>query len=44
MFINGRNLKLECEKVLREDVLVPVLMYGSETVIWKEKERSRLGL
>ena len=23
-------------------MLVPVLMYGSETMLWKEKERSRI--
>ena len=26
--------------VLHETLLVPVLMYGSETMLWKEKERS----
>ena len=25
-------------------LFIPVLMYGSETVLWKEKERSRIGL
>ena len=28
--------------VLHETLLVPVLMYGSETMIWKEEERSRI--
>ena len=28
--------------VLHETLLVSVLMYGSETTLWKEKERSRL--
>ena len=28
--------------VLYETLLVPVLMYGSETRVWKEKERSRI--
>ena len=27
---------------LRESLLVPVLMYDDETMIWKEKERSRI--
>ena len=27
---------------LLELLLVPVLMYGSETMIWREKERSRI--
>ena len=30
--------------VLRETVLVFFLTYGSKTMLWKEKERSRLGL
>ena len=34
---------LECARVLHETLLVPVLMYGSETMIWKEKERSDYG-
>ena len=25
-----------------ETLLVPVLMYGNETMLWKEKERSRV--
>ena len=29
--------------VLHETLLVPVLMYGSETMLWKEKERYRIG-
>ena len=28
--------------VLHETLLVPVLMYGSETMLWKEKARSRV--
>ena len=28
--------------VLHEILLVPVLMYGSETMLWTEKERSRV--
>ena len=29
-------------RVLHETLLVPVLMYGSETMLWKEEERSRI--
>ena len=29
--------------ILHEILLVPVFMYGSETMLWKEKERSRIG-
>ena len=28
--------------VLHETLLASVLMYGSETILWKEKERSRI--
>ena len=31
----------ECARVWHEILLVPVLMYGSETMIWKEKEKSK---
>ena len=40
--VNARDLQLECARVLHEYLdLVPVLMYGSETVM-KEKERSKV--
>ena len=35
----GRYLQLECSKSCK--LLVPVLMYSSETMLWK-KERSRI--
>ena len=34
-----RDLQLECARVLHETLFVPVLIYGNETVLWKEKER-----
>ena len=37
-----RDLKLECARVLHETLLVPVLTYDSKTMLWKEKERSRI--
>ena len=40
--VNARDLQLECARVLHETLLVPVLMYGSETMLWKEKEKSRV--
>ena len=39
--INARDLQIERAKVLHETLLVPVLMCGSETMLWKE-ERSRI--
>ena len=41
--INARDLQLECAKVLHETLLVPVLMYVSETKLWMEMERCRNG-
>ena len=40
--VNAMDLQLECAKVLRETLLILVLMYGSETMLWKEEERSRI--
>ena len=34
--VNARDLLLACAKVLYETLLVPVLMYSSETMLWKE--------
>ena len=34
--VNARDLLLECALVLHGKLLVPVLMYGSETMVWKE--------
>ena len=38
--VNARGLQFGCAMVLYETLLIPVLMYGNETMIWKEKERS----
>ena len=32
--VNAMDLQLECARVLHETLLVPVLMYGSETMLW----------
>ena len=42
LLVNERNLNMSCVNVLHEKLLVPVLMYGSECQVWKEKERSRV--
>ena len=34
--VNAKGLQFECAKV------VPLLMYGSETMAWKKKERSSI--
>ena len=33
---NGRDLQIEYARVLYETLLVLVLTYGSETLLWKE--------
>ena len=40
--VNARDLQLECARVLHETLLVPVLMYGSKTVLRKEEEIFRI--
>ena len=39
--INSMGLQFESDRVLHESLLVPVLKYGSETMIWTVK-RSRI--
>ena len=34
--VNVRDLQLECARVLHVTSLVPFLMYGSETMLWRE--------
>ena len=41
--VNARHLQIECARVLHEKLFVPVLIYGSETLLWK-KEDLELGL
>ena len=40
--VNARDLQHECTRVLHETLLMPVLMYGSETMLWREKDGSRV--
>ena len=40
--VNARSLQLECVKVVHESLIVPVLTYGSEAMIWRGKKRSRI--
>ena len=40
--VNARSLQLECTKFLHKSLLGPVLTYGNELMIWREKERSRI--
>ena len=40
--VNAMDLQLQFARVLHETLFVPVLMYGSETMIRRERERSRV--
>ena len=40
--MNAKGLQLQCARVLNEILFPPVLMHGSETVVWKKKERSAI--
>ena len=40
--INFMGLPLGCAKILHNKLFVPVLIDGSETVVWRKKERSRI--
>ena len=39
---NAKSMQLECVRILHESLLEPVHMYGSETMIWRKKEGSRI--
>ena len=39
--VNARDLQLQCARILHEILFVPVLKFGSETMLWKE-ERFRI--
>ena len=40
--VNACSLLFECASFLHESLLVPALTHGSETIIWREKERCRI--
>ena len=40
--VNSRSLQLERERLLHKGLHRPVLLYGSEIVVWKEKEKGRI--
>ena len=40
--VSARDLQPECARVLYEPLIVPVLRYGSETMIWREKGKSTI--
>ena len=40
--VNARDFQFHCTRVFYETVLVPILMYSSETMIRKEMERTKI--
>ena len=40
--VNARDWQIECGRVLHETLLIPVLMYVSETMLWREKKKTRI--
>ena len=42
--VNARDLQLQWARVLHEILLGPVLIYGRETMLWKERRDLELGL
>src|SRR5678815_5559529 len=40
--VDVRRLSLECARVLHESMLLPVLMYSSETMVWNKRYRSKV--
>ena len=39
---NARGLQFECVRVLHEVLLMPILLDENETMIWREKEKSKI--
>ena len=40
--VNAKDLYTECTRIFRETLLVPVLTYGSEIMLCKEKKRYKI--
>ena len=40
--VDVKGLNLECARVLHEGMLLPVLMYSSETMVWNKRYRSKV--
>src|SRR5678815_5674263 len=40
--VNVKGLSLECARVLHEGMLLPVLLYISETMVWNKKYRCKV--
>ena len=42
LLLNASSLQRKFTRVVHEGLLMPVLMYRSETMVWIKKERSRI--
>ena len=42
--VNASGMQPDCARVLHEGLLLSVLLYGSEAMIWKGKDRSKIRL
>src|SRR5678816_433561 len=40
--VNVKGLSLECARVSHEGMMLPVLLYSSETMVWNKKYRSKV--
>ena len=40
--VNERGLSLDCVRILHESMLLPVLLYGSECMVWDRTYRSKV--
>ena len=40
--VSGRRVAVAIRSLVNQTLFVPVLIYGSETMLWKEKEISRM--
>ena len=40
--VNEKCLSLKCTRILHESMLLPVLLDGSETMVWNKKYRSKV--
>ena len=40
--VNAKGLQFDCSRVLHELLFIPLLLYDSEAMVWRERKRSRI--
>ena len=40
--VDAKGISLECARVLHDGMLLPVLMYSSETMVWNKRYRYKV--